>query len=149
MSEAHAHLTLMLVNQPREIERACTAVEEFVAAQGLSSDVGYALALTLDEAVANVIRHGYADDAEHIIRVRLWLEGDLLSVQVADDAKAFNPLLAPEPDLALPIEQRPIGGLGVHIMRTMMDDIEYRRTNGQNLLTLRKRVARVDPDTVA
>jgi anti-sigma regulatory factor (Ser/Thr protein kinase) len=149
MSAENAHLTLMLVNQPKEIERACTVVEEFVAAQRLSGETGYALALTLDEVVANVIRHGYDDDAEHIIRVRLWLEGDLLSVQVADDGVAFNPLLAPDPDLTLPIEQRPVGGLGIHIIRTMMDDIDYRRANGQNLLTLRKRVERVEPDSVA
>ena len=149
MSGENGSLTLMLVNQPREIERACTAAEEFAAAQGLSSEVGYALALTLDEAVANVIRHGYEDADEHVIRVRLWLDQDLLSVQVADDGVAFNPLRAPAPNLDLPIEQRPVGGLGIHIMRTMMDDLEYTRVNGQNLLTLRKRVARVEPDTVA
>ena len=149
MSDGTAHLTLMLVNQPKEIERACTAVEDFAAAQHLSQEVGYALALTLDEVVANVIRHGYDDTDEHVIRVRLWLEDDLLTMQVGDDGRPFNPLLAPEPDLERPIEQRPVGGLGIHIIRTMMDDIEYRRTNGQNLLTLRKRVDRVEPDTVA
>jgi len=149
MSGDSAHLTLMLVNQLREVERARTAVEEFVAVQGLSSDAGYALTLTLDEVVMNVIRHAYQDADEHVIRLRLWLDQDLLSVQVADDGVAFNPLLAPAPDLGLPIDQRPIGGLGIHIMRTMMDDIEYKRVNGQNLLTLRKRVTRIGPDTVA
>jgi serine/threonine-protein kinase RsbW len=145
MSGDNAHLTMMLVNQPKEIERACAAVEEFVAAQNLSGELGYALVLTLNEVVANVIHHGYEDTEEHVIRVRLRLEGDLLSVQVADDGKAFNPLLASDPDL--PIEQRSAGGLGIHIIRTMMDDIEYRRANGQNVLTLRKRVDRVEPDT--
>jgi anti-sigma regulatory factor (Ser/Thr protein kinase) len=53
------------------------------------------------------------------------------------------------PQLSGQAAQRPIGGRGTHIMRTMTDDIEYRRLNAQNLLTLRKRVARVDPDTVA
>jgi anti-sigma regulatory factor (Ser/Thr protein kinase) len=149
MSGRPPNLTMMLVNQASEIERACTAAEDFASGNGLSSEVGYALALTLDEVVANVIRHGFEDPDEHIIRVRLWLDDDLLSVQVADDGKAFNPLLAPEPDLDLPIDQRPVGGLGIHIMRTMMDDLEYKRVNGQNLLTLRKRVARIEPDTVA
>ena len=149
MNGENASLTLTLVNQPSEIERACTAVEEFVAARGLSPDVGYALALTLDEVVANVIRHGYAGTDEHTIRVRLWHEPDMLTMQVEDDAKAFNPLLAPPPDLDVPIDRRPIGGLGIHIMRTMMDDLEYKRVNGQNLLTVRKRVDRIEPDTVA
>jgi len=80
---------------------------------------------------------------------RLWLDQDLLSIQVADDGVAFNPLLAPEPDLDLAIDQRPVGGLGIHLMRTMMDDLEYKRVNGQNLLTLRQRVAGVGPETVA
>jgi anti-sigma regulatory factor (Ser/Thr protein kinase) len=142
-------LNLMLVNQASEIERACTAVEEFVSGRGLSSEVGYAVALTLDEIIANVIRYGYEDGDEHIIRVRVWLDDDILSAQVADDGKPFNPLLKPAPDLDLPIDQRPIGGLGIHIMRTMMDDIEYRRLNGQNVLTVRKRVERVDPGTFA
>jgi len=141
-------LSLMLVNQATEIERACVAAEEFAEDLGLSSEVGYAMALTLDELLANVIRHGYEDPDEHVIRVRVWLDADVLSIQVADDGKPFNPLLAPEPDLDLPIEQRPVGGLGIHIIRTMMDDIEYSRTNGQNLLTVRKRVDRVEPDTV-
>lgn len=141
-------LTLMLVNQASEIERACAAVEAFVEDQGLSSETGYAFALTLDEVLANVIRHGFDDPDEHIIRVRLWLDADVLSMQVADDARAFNPLLAPEPDLDLPIEQRQPGGLGIHIIRTMMDDLDYRRLNGQNVLTLRKRVPRAEPDVL-
>jgi anti-sigma regulatory factor (Ser/Thr protein kinase) len=149
MGAESSGLTLMLVNQEREIERACGAAEAFVSNHGLSADVGYALALTLHEVIANVIGHGYEDSHEHVIRVRLWLDHDQLSLQVADDGVAVNPLLMPRPDLGLPIEQRPIGGLGIHIMRTMMDDLEYKRVNGQNILTLRKRVARIDPDTVA
>jgi anti-sigma regulatory factor (Ser/Thr protein kinase) len=142
MSGEHAHLTLMLVNQPKEIERACSAVEEFSSVQNLSGAARRTLALMLNDVLANVIRHGYEDTDEHIIRVRLWLEADLLSVQVADDGVPFNPLL--EPELG-----RPAGGVGIHGIRTMIDDIEYRRTNGQNLLTLRARVDRAEPDTVA
>jgi anti-sigma regulatory factor (Ser/Thr protein kinase) len=149
MSEPAATLTLTLVNETSEIERACTAAERFIEEQQISPEIAYAFSLTLDEVIANVIRHGITDSSRHEIRVHLWIDDDVLVMQIEDDGQAFNPLLAPAPDLDLPIEQRPIGGLGIHIMRTMMDDLEYERTDGFNILTLRKRVGRVDPGMLA
>ena len=149
MAERDNALTLTLVNHASEIERACALVERFVEHRNLSPEVAYVVSLTLDEVVANVIRHGYDDGAEHAIRIHVDLDGDLLTVRVEDDGREFNPLLAPVPDFDLPLEERPVGGLGIHIMRTLMDDIEYRRVDGANVLTLRKRVNRTDPGTIA
>jgi serine/threonine-protein kinase RsbW len=149
MADAGDTLTLTLVNHTSEIARALTAVEPFVQGRSLPAEVAYAVSLTIDEVVANVIRHGYDDAAEHLIRVRLQVDGDLLTILVEDDGKPFNPLLAPPPPLHLSIEERPVGGLGIHLIRTLMDEVEYRRVDGANVLTLRKRVGRPGPETMA
>ena len=72
----------------------------------------------------------------------LALEGDELTIRVEDDGRAFDPLQAPPPDLDLPLEERPVGGLGIHIVRSVMDAVEYQRRGGRNVLTMRKTIGR-------
>ena len=133
-------LSVDIVNKRSEISRLCGLIEKFGEEHGLSPDAVITLSLLLDETVINVIAHGYEDDLEHHIDVRLELTGDLVSIRVDDDGVPFNPLHAPVPDLDLPIEERPIGGLGVHIVRTMADSVEYQRINGRNILTMTKKL---------
>ncbi|HXW06422.1 MAG TPA: ATP-binding protein [Vicinamibacterales bacterium] len=97
--------------------------------------------LALDEVVTNVIRYAHEDDGrQHPIVVRLALEGDVLTAQVEDDGRAFNPLEAPTPDTGAGIDQRPVGGLGLHLVRSVMSSVEYRREDGRNVLTLKRKV---------
>ena len=96
--------------------------------------------LALDEVLANVITHGFEDSAEHEIIVRLDLESDSVRVAVEDEGVAFNPLNSPEPDLTLPLELRPIGGLGIHLVRNIMDELDYQRREGRNCLFMKKHV---------
>jgi anti-sigma regulatory factor (Ser/Thr protein kinase) len=110
---------------------------------GLSDDDTVTLNLILDEFVSNVIRHGYEDDDAHDIHIVIGLAGEVATIRIEDEGKPFNPLEAPPPDLDLPIEQRPIGGLGIFIARAMADTIEYRRERGRNVLTMTKTVARM------
>lgn len=63
-----------------------------------------------------------------------------MTAEVEDDGRPFNPLEAPEPDLAAPVEERKVGGLGIHLIRNMMDHLEYRRLQGTNLLVMKKKV---------
>ncbi len=96
--------------------------------------------MVLDELVTNIIDYGYADFDEHPIDVSLSMDGDVLTIKVEDDAEPFNILKAPEPELDVPLEDRdrPIGGMGIHLIKNMVHGIEYVREGGKNVLTLRK-----------
>lgn len=95
--------------------------------------------LALEELVTNTISYGCSDGREHAITISLHLEGADLHMRVEDDAMAFNPLEREAPDLNAPLEERPIGGLGVHLVRKLMDDVRYERTGTHNVLSMRKR----------
>jgi anti-sigma regulatory factor (Ser/Thr protein kinase) len=101
-----------------------------------------AINLVLDEVITNIIDYGYDDQAEHEIRVTMAVEGDRLTIEVEDDARPFDPLKAAPPDLDLPLEERPVGGLGIHIMRSLMDAVEHQRRNDRNVLTMQKTIGR-------
>ena len=133
-------MTIVVKNEISAIEPLSRAVSDFCAQHGLPPAVRDDVNLALDEVVANVILHGFADSAEHNIIVRLCIDPGIVSVSVEDEGLPFNPLQTPEPDLALPIEQRPIGGLGIHLVRNIMDELEYQRLEGRNCLVMKKRV---------
>ena len=116
-------------------------IEAFGSAHGLSSELVFALNLALDEVVTNIISHGYDDGAEHQIDIRVALDDRELSVRVEDDGRAFNPLDVPAPDLVSDLDRRPVGGLGVHIVRSMMDALEYQREDNRNVFIMKKHIA--------
>ena len=134
-------VSISLLNHRREVERLTGLVEQFGEAHRLAADDVSAVNLLLDEIVINIISHGYDDQREHQILVTLALENGVLAIRVEDDGRPFNPLDVPGPNLDLPIEERPIGGLGVYIARSIADQMDYRRDAGRNVLTMRKRMS--------
>jgi anti-sigma regulatory factor (Ser/Thr protein kinase) len=122
-----------------EIPRLIEWVEARCAAAGIAGEIAMNLALVLEEAVANVIQHGLSGSPPpHRITVRLDVDADSVAAEVTDNGSPFDPTSAPPPDLSLPLEQRPPGGLGIHLMREMMDGLDYRRSGDSNILRLRK-----------
>ena len=132
-------LSITLPNRRAEIAEAAEQIEAFGAAHGLPPDVTFPFGVALDEVVTNIISYAYDDQAEHQIAIHITLDGDEVSVRVEDDGRAFNPLDAPAPDLQLGSDERPIGGLGVHMVRSLMDSLEYHRENDRNVFIMRKR----------
>ena len=131
--------SLTLVNQLSEVSKIAGFVEAFGEVEGLGPEVVFNLNLALDEVVTNVIRYAHDDDGrEHPIVVRLSLERGVLTAEVEDDGRPFNPLEKPAPDLSKTIDERPIGGLGIFLVRSVMSSVEYRREDGRNVLTMRK-----------
>lgn len=132
--------SLVLRNHVSEIRRLVDRVEAFGAEADLPPDVTFRLTLALDESVSNVIRHGFSDDAEHRISIRVLVADGMVTATVEDDGVPFDPHHAPVPDLDAPIEQRAPGGLGVHLVKATMDEVRYRRDGDRNILTLTTRV---------
>ena len=131
-----ATLTLSLKNDPAEIGRLVDLLEAFGPQSGLTDDATFKLTLALDEIVANVVRHGFDDDREHRIEVKVTVDDRTVTASVEDDGLEFDPREAPVPDLDLPIEMRKPGGLGMHLVKATMDSVEYRREDGRNILTV-------------
>ena len=134
-------ISFTLDNDQSEIEKLSRLVEAFGEVHGLPRQAIFSVNLALDEVVTNIIRYAYNDNGlPHPIVVRLAFEEGVLAAQVEDDGRAFNPLEAPAPDIDATIEERPIGGLGIHLVRSMMDSVEYRRDDGRNVFIMKKRL---------
>jgi anti-sigma regulatory factor (Ser/Thr protein kinase) len=134
MAVTHLH-SIVLTNSLSEIERLSQFVDRVTGERNLTADDNANLNLLLDEIVSNVIRHGFDDAGAHKILVSLAITGGMATIEVNDDGRAFNPLEAPPPNFEAPIEER-IGGLGIHIVRSIAQSIDYRRSNGHNVLTV-------------
>ncbi len=113
-------------------------VDAFGERNKLPSDVVFAVKLAVEELLTNTVSYGYSDLEEHTIEVRLDLRDDQLNVRITDDAIAFDPRDAKEPDTTTALKDRTVGGLGIHLVKNLMDYIEYRREGERNHLTLTK-----------
>jgi len=110
------------------LDRAC----------GLPAEVVFDINVVLDELISNIIKYGYSDDAAHEIHVKLSASDTAVEIGIEDDGKAFDPFALPEPDLSLPLAERPVGGLGVHFVRKLMNDVKYKHENNRNYMFLKK-----------
>ena len=131
-------MKLVLKNDFSEIPPAADAVERFLAGQGASPDLLYFARLVIEELVSNTIKYGYDDSGVHEICIDAGIKGGALVLEVSDDGHPFNPLDAPEPAAHLPAHERPIGGLGLHFIRSMSDSFHYERRHERNVVTVRK-----------
>jgi serine/threonine-protein kinase RsbW len=136
-----AELVLSIKNDPAETERLTARVTEFGARHALPDRIVSHVNLALDEAITNIVFYAYDDADDHEIGVRISLAQGVLTAELVDDGRAFDPLQVAAPDLAAPLEERAVGGLGVHLMRHLVDDIQYRRDGGRNHLVFTKRIA--------
>jgi anti-sigma regulatory factor (Ser/Thr protein kinase) len=122
-----------------EIPRLLDWVEACCGAAGVSGDFAGKLALTLEEAAANVINHAFADSPPpYHLAVILTIDADRVAAEIIDNGKAFDPTAIPEPDCTLPLDSRDPGGLGIHLIRKMVDRVDYRRVGDKNHLHLEK-----------
>ncbi len=131
-------LNLELKNNLKEIGTLINSFESFAEKFSLSKSVVNDINLCLEELVTNVISYGYNDQDEHIIFVDISFINDAINICIKDDGLEFNPLEQAEPDINQPIEERKIGGLGIHLVKNLMSDLAYKRENDFNILTMRK-----------
>lgn len=133
-------LDLRLANDLAEIPRLAETVEGFFEENGLPPKLAFSFNLALDELLTNVISYAFEPGTAHEIAVRLTVADGEVRAELEDDGPAFDPLTeAGAPVLDGDIDDRPIGGLGIHFVKTMMDRVQYERRDGRNRLTLSKR----------
>lgn len=140
-------LSLRIANDLAELGRVGESVEEFCANQAIPPGYAFKLNVAIEELLTNTISYGYDEEAgSREIAIDMTREDETIVTEISDDARPFDPLNAPPPDLDSAIEERRIGGLGVHLVKTLMDDVGYCYRDGRNHITLRKKiVADSDP----
>jgi len=129
------------VSDRAELEKLEGFTADFALKAGLSDKDLFALQIVVEELVTNVIDYGEVPVGEHAATVDLTAKDGLLTIVIRDRGKEYNPLLREDPDVTLPAEERPIGGLGVHFCKKLTDTQDYERRDGCNVLTIRKKVS--------
>ncbi|MDD5200341.1 MAG: ATP-binding protein [Terrimicrobiaceae bacterium] len=131
-------LILEIANDFAALGPASDRVREYLDGRGAPGAAAFLADLVIEELVTNSIKYGYDDAAQHSIRVGVDFHDDQLRVEVCDDGHAFNPLEQAAPDITVPAEERAIGGLGIHLVRQMTDDVRYERRGASNIVTATK-----------
>jgi anti-sigma regulatory factor (Ser/Thr protein kinase) len=96
--------------------------------------------LAIEEIFANIVHYGYEDKNEHFVEINIKIADDNLALEIIDDGKPFNPLEEPPPKTDTSFEEREVGGLGIHLVRNLMDELEYKQVKGKNVLTMKVRL---------
>ena len=127
-------LNLTIRNDFSQLELLAASVSQFAEEHKATPDQAYKLNLALEEMVSNIIKYGFDDSNVHDIPVSVSMDENTILLRIEDDGHAFNPLAAPTPDTAKPLAEREVGGLGIHLVKSMCNDLRYSRTEGRNVL---------------
>jgi serine/threonine-protein kinase RsbW len=128
-------------NNCDQVADVLARIEAYLEEQDVPMDAVMTSSLCLEEILSNSVKYAFSDDACHEVTVDVSISPVELSFEIVDAGAAFDPLHdAPEPDIDAPVEERRIGGLGIHLVKNLMDDVVYRRVDGRNHLCLSKRL---------
>jgi len=133
-------LSFELKNRLSELDKLCDHLRQFCQDCGVSKRQTFEINLALDELFTNIISHGFEDNEEHDVNVTCQKKDGVLKITIEDDGIPFNPIAAPHPNLKCAFKDREVGGLGIHLIRSYMDHIEYSRRGGKNILVLTKMI---------
>ena len=132
--------TLTLPNDVQEVPQLATFVEEVCESHGVDMMTTMQLNLALEEAVVNVMTYGYPEGTKGYVDISVQSESDCLTFVISDSGQPFDPTTKGDVDTTLPAEQRSIGGLGIHLVKQLMDSIQYEYKDEHNVLTLKKKL---------
>jgi serine/threonine-protein kinase RsbW len=132
--------TLVIGNTISEMEKVVARVDQFGAAHGIPNQVINDLNLCLDEILNNTISYGYDDGGSHCIRVTLTLADGVITAEIIDDAKPFDPRQSTPPDASQTLRERRLGGVGLHFVHALMDRVGYVRKDRCNHIKLHKKL---------
>lgn len=132
--------SIILANDISEITRLYEFIEEIGNDFSLSPDIVFNLNLVLEEAVVNVINYAYPKEEHQYIYLSATMKDGSIVLVLTDTGKEFDPTAAPEADITLSADERQIGGLGIFLIRQIMNEVRYERIEGKNVLTLEKKL---------
>lgn len=132
-------LSIAVVKDLSAVSRATEQAEAFCKDRGIADAVARKFSLALDETLTNTVSYAFPEGSSHCIAVRIEHHAGYLTATVSDDGAPFDPLSQPAPDIHASVEQRKVGGLGIHLVRSLMEQVEYQRRGERNELTFRIR----------
>lgn len=130
---------IRLSNDVQEIPLLNAFVDEICEFNGLDDMTTMQMNLAIEEAVVNVMNYAYPEGTKGFVDITSMSDDESLQFVISDNGKLFDPTTKEEVDTTLPVEERRIGGLGIFLVRKMMDNVKYEYKDGQNILTLRKK----------
>ena len=131
---------LVIKNDISEISKLATFIGELSEELNFTPELNFNLNLVLEEAVSNVILYAYSKEVQKEITLLANISDNNLIFVLTDSGKEFDPTKVPDADVTLSAEEREIGGLGIFLIRQIMDTVEYQRVDGKNVLTMRKQL---------
>jgi len=135
-NELHVHIK----NDHSELGRVVQLFQEFYSKNNLPAKITNSIDLVIDEVLNNIITYGYVDQEEHEIDIQISIMNRQLILKIEDDGIEFNPTEIAEADTKSSIEDRAIGGLGIHLIRNVMDEVRYSYKSKKNNLTMKKKI---------
>jgi len=139
MNTSHS-FSFELRNNLSELSTLSEKLESVGSALGLSRRCLFEINLALDELFTNIISYGFQDQSEHFIRVHISTDCDVLTVVLEDGGIAFNPVDRIPPELPCTLDECKVGGLGIHLVKNLMNEVAYQRRAHTNVLTLKKTI---------
>jgi len=112
--------------------------ESFGDEKDIPLPIIHKICIVIDELLSNIISYAYQDKKEHIVEINIKLNEERLEIKITDDGFPFNPLAMLPPDTKLGLEERELGGLGIHLVKNIMDEYQYTRLKGENIIVLVK-----------
>ena len=127
-------------NDLTNIDRVIEKFMEFSSANGISGKITNPICMAFDELLTNIISYAYVDGTRHEIGIKVSLIQDAVVIVITDDGLPFNPFTREDPVTDLSIEERGIGGLGIHLVKNVMDEAYYKRHVDRNVITIVKNI---------
>ena len=134
----HAEVKVTVKNRIEDLLRVNALFESFATQHDIGGRLRYHLLVSIEEILTNIIKYGFDEEGVHPIHITFRRVEEQIEMEFEDRGREFNPLEIGEPDLDIPLEERKLGGLGIHLVKKMVDEAKYRREGDRNILLLRK-----------
>ena len=130
--------TVQITNQRDQVDTVRKFFDDYSKENKLNEKTVHDIQMALDELLTNIVNYGYEDSDEHKIDVRFGINDDAVRVEIIDDSKPYNILEQENPDISLSVEDKPIGGLGIFLIKKLMSNVDYYTKEGKNHLVMTK-----------